>query len=662
MLRQASCSGTVPGHHGIWSAQKLDAEWLARATEAADGEWPEWPSEPVGALGIGSGFAAGGLLDGLTPGPDLAGFAENAWADGLGTLSDDALVGVLRAWRRLASWAAAGEIAAVAELDRRRWAEVAAGADPHLAEHVGDELAASLTLTTRSADALLDIACGLARLPLTRAALAAGQIDRARALVISEGVSGLSDAHAAAVESAVIGRAPGQTSGRLRAATQRAVLAVDPAAAKRRREEARKDARVEVWDERCGTAALAGRDLPPADVLAADKRIDALARQLKSAGREESLSELRAQVYLALLQGQPIGGYPPEEPSEGTEVDSRDDQYGSAAPGPGGDGSGTFPARPATAGMAAPGSVPCGPVPAGLAASGPASCGPVPAGLAASGPVPCGPVPAGVAAPGPVPCGPVPAGVAASGPASCGPVPAGARLVGSVNLTMPLASWLGGSSEPGEAAGFGPLPADDARALASLIAREPGANWCLTLTGRDGRAVAHGCARAAPIAATQDGRPRGEPGSSQDGWPRGEPRSSRSGLAGREAAATRAGPPDPWALNVTIRPLTSGECFHKRESKGYQPAPSLRHLVNIRHRTCGFPGCRNPAARCDQDHTIPHDRGGRTCECNLACLCRRHHRAKQAQGWWLDQPEPGVLVWRLPHGRSYEVNPGRYPG
>ncbi len=309
MLRQANCSGTVPGHHGMWSAQELDEEWLACATGAAGEEWPEWPSAPPGPSAPMRDSLRAGHLDRLTPGPELAGFAQNAWADGLGTLSDDALVGVLQAWRRLASWAAAGELAAVAELDRRRKAEVAAGADPHLAEHVGDELAAALTLTTRSADALLDIACGLARLPLTRAALATGQIDRARALVISEGVSCLSDAHAAAVESAVIGRAPGQTSGQLRAATQRAVLAVDPAAAKRRREEARKDARVEVWDERCGTAALAGRDLPPADVLAADKRIDTLARQLKSAGREESLSELRAQVYLALLRGQPIEGF-----------------------------------------------------------------------------------------------------------------------------------------------------------------------------------------------------------------------------------------------------------------------------------------------------------------------------------------------------------------
>ena len=306
-------------------------------------EWPEWPGEPSGPSGTGAGFAAGALLDHLAPGPALAGFAQDAWADGLGTLSDDALVGVIQAWRRLASWAAAGELAAVAELDRRRTAEVAAGADPHLAEHVGDELAASLTLTTRSADALLDTACGLARLPLTRAALATGQIDRAKALVIIEGVSCLGDAHAAAVESAVIGRAPGQTSGQLRAATQRAVLAVDPTAAKRRQEEARKDARVELWDERCGTAALAGRDLPPADVLAADKRIDALARHLKSAGQEETLSQLRAEVFLALLQGQPVErlqGQPVEWCSPGkppgpgtTPACSRRDQDGGAAPG-----------------------------------------------------------------------------------------------------------------------------------------------------------------------------------------------------------------------------------------------------------------------------------------------------------------------------------------
>ena len=193
------------------------------------------------------------------------------------------------------------------------------------------------------------------------------------------------------------------------------------------------------------------------------------------------------------------------------------------------------------------------------------------------------------------------------------------------------------STAPGEVAGFGPVPDEDARALAALIAQQPGSRWCLTLTSKDGRPIGHGCARAGPLGAGPDDQKRPVGGS-------------------------RAGPTEGWALTVTIRPLAAGDCLHERESAGYRPSPALRHIVNVRQRTCGFPGCRNPAARCDQDHTIPYDLGGKTCECNLACLCRRHHRAKQAQGWRLEQPEPGVLVWRLPHGRSYRVAQDNYPG
>ena len=50
--------------------------------------------------------------------------------------------------------------------------------------------------------------------------------------------------------------------------------------------------------------------------------------------------------------------------------------------------------------------------------------------------------------------------------------------------------------------------------------------------------------------------------------------------------------------------------------------------------------------------------------CRLACrqdpLCRRHHRTKQAPGWHLAQPEPGLLTWTAPHGRSYAVTPEPY--
>ena len=51
-------------------------------------------------------------------------------------------------------------------------------------------------------------------------------------------------------------------------------------------------------------AALMGRELPPAEVLAADQRITAWARQLKKAGLEGDMDELRARAYLDLLLGQ----------------------------------------------------------------------------------------------------------------------------------------------------------------------------------------------------------------------------------------------------------------------------------------------------------------------------------------------------------------------
>ena len=33
----------------------------------------------------------------------------------------------------------------------------------------------------------------------------------------------------------------------------------------------------------------------------------------------------------------------------------------------------------------------------------------------------------------------------------------------------------------------------------------------------------------------------------------------------------------------------------------------------------------------------------------------------QAQGWQLTQPEPGVLVFRTPHGRTFTTTPTVHP-
>ena len=51
---------------------------------------------------------------------------------------------------------------------------------------------------------------------------------------------------------------------------------------------------------------MAGRDMPPAGVLAADRHLDADARTLKAAGAAGTLAQLRAAVFLARLNGQPL--------------------------------------------------------------------------------------------------------------------------------------------------------------------------------------------------------------------------------------------------------------------------------------------------------------------------------------------------------------------
>ena len=57
------------------------------------------------------------------------------------------------------------------------------------------------------------------------------------------------------------------------------------------------------WAEDSGNAALMGRELPPAEVLAADRRITAWARELKKADPDGDMDVLRARAYLDLLLG-----------------------------------------------------------------------------------------------------------------------------------------------------------------------------------------------------------------------------------------------------------------------------------------------------------------------------------------------------------------------
>jgi hypothetical protein len=211
-------------------------------------------------------------------------------------------------------------------------------------------------------------------------------------------------------------------------------------------------------------------------------------------------------------------------------------------------------------------------------------------------------------------------------------VDAGPSVGAMIAITVPHTALGGNAGPPGEVAGFGILDHADTRDLVAAAAANPATRWCVTVLNPDGTAAAHGCA----------GGPHR--------WP------------------PPPGPPGPVTLrslleylNITkLTPVIRGPCPHAQAEPRYRPGRRLQHLIRARNATCTAPGCGRRAASCDLDHTSPHHQGGRTCECNLAPLCRHHHRCKQAEGWSLDQPEPGVLVWRTPSGRAYVTTPTQY--
>ena len=105
------------------------------------------------------------------------------------------------------------------------------------------------------------------------------------------------------MEAKILGRAGRLTPGSLRSALARAVMEVAPKKARERREAAATTARVERWAEDSGNAALMGRELPPDEVLAADQRISSWAGELRRAGLEGGMDELRARAFLDLVLG-----------------------------------------------------------------------------------------------------------------------------------------------------------------------------------------------------------------------------------------------------------------------------------------------------------------------------------------------------------------------
>jgi hypothetical protein len=655
------------------------------------------------------GVVAGRVAESLPPSPDLAGWLATTSPR---ELESGALPGVAASFRRLASWAQAGELAAVAEIaSRSAAADDKIGVDDEgrpsrISDEATAEVSLALAMTRIGASWWTDLATTLTwRLAATGAALAAGQIDLSRARVIAEATGVLDDDTARAVEAAVLPGAGDRTTSQLRAVLRRAVIAADPEGCEQRRKEAERKARVCLYPDEEGTASLTGQNLPGTRAAAAMARISALARALRAAGAGGGIDLLRAQVFIGLLLGTMPGIPPPDgSPNEPPPDEPLpDDGYEDVPPGPrpgaagpddhsppivrprsgagsgGRPGGGALPGRP-PGGGAAPGGRPApsdedapsddfGTDPLG---GDPAWAVPIWLGGDRGDDDDDGSTSSLISAPS---WAALPTLIPPSGagpgpdrpPAGFGPGPPPG---GSLDLTLPWATLAGCSPESGYLGRLGPITPYQAREIAEAAADDPSVQWRIILTGGTGQAVA---VTRVPVARTRAG-PKTRRGASGAGAGAGlvgrvtltipedilldppQPEVAADGIlaralraAGREAAAA--------AARAVADAATAAGCAHIVATSGYRPAPRLRDYVVARDLTCRFPFCRQPAWRGDLDHTVPYDQGGKTCTCNLGGLCRHHHRLKQHLGWQLSQIEPGIFRWTTSSGRSYLATP-----
>jgi len=592
---------------------------VSQSSFGGPGQAPSWDE-----------FSQDGAADGLAPGPWLAALAGEAVAN-LGELDEGQLLGVGSAARRLAAHAGYLELMAVAEFARRRDAQLEASkargdrVRSRDGEYPAEELGFEMTATAYSAGILIDLARNIAgRLPGTRAGMAAGLIDRDRARVISNATLHLPDDKAAVADEVLARAAAELRLADLQQKAARLEARLDPEGVKARRDERRRDRRVELRREDSGAASLAGRELDPAEALAGKASIDAEAVRLRNAGLSGTLGQIRAMILIDRIHRRSSWDRLPARPE----------------PEPAGDRD------------PAPSPETCHSADAETEAGHPAD---LPRDDPHHDPYRDGRFPDGAGdeddagiidenenededegRPGGRPPGAPPPEYQPGRPSGRTPMPA------LINVTIPVGSLLGWSQTPADAGTWGLLDAGTARDLIKAASRHPRTRWCYTLTGPVGEAVAHACARGShpwPPPPPPPGRDR----ASRDGPPAWQARLAEL-LAG---------------LNATPEPIARGTCDHRHREDRYTPSRKLKHLIRARTARCCAPGCGAQAITSEIDHTVPYP-AGETCEHNLSPPCGRHHHAKHAPGWRLEQTEPGVMRWTTPSGRTYTTRPTQY--
>jgi hypothetical protein len=603
--------------------------------------------EGLGGDGLGPQFGQDAAADVLRPNPVLAALTEQACSD-LSRLTDNQLIGALRAARRLENRAHYLQTQAIAEFARRRLEEFetakARGTRVRClpGEFPGVELASELLISGMEAGRWIDSATDLTtRLPRTLQGMSSGLIDAERGAIIAAYTGSLSAGDAAKADEILAAAAPevrAETLARRAAALE---MKLDPEAAKTRKEKTKRIAqRVQVQLERSGNASVAGRELDIVDALASKANIHATALRLRRAGLGGSLDHLRAAVFNDLLQGRnpfdrvaPIPEAPAAYDGPGDEDASAGDHAVADDPTP--------EAERTPADDLVP---PDAPIPENPSDEWDSLDDPIAdesAGADGDGSI--GIWPRSGDNPNPdEDSGYDEESAAPSGTEGADRAPAPAII----NLLVHAGTLFGWDTTPSQASGWGLLNPAETRDIVGAASMHPRTRWCMTVIGPDGTAVAHGCSPGQhPWSPPPPPDPEASP-----------PQPLRDGPYARKAEQFFE---FMRALNLTFEPIAKGTCDHRHAEEHYTPSRKLQHLVRARSATCTAPGCQAQAVYADLDHTIPHPEGS-TDECNLGPKCRTHHRAKQAPGWKVEQPEPGVFRWTLPSGRGHTTRPDTY--
>lgn len=338
---------------------------------------------------------------------------DGFWADPAVAFEQVERIG---AWEKLISWAQARQMAEMVDLVSRAESCPPPRYSPEQAEESArSEIRLMLTLTAGSTGFRVEDARTLIeRFPATHRALERGSITLPKARIISDECAELDPEHAAAAEAAVLPKAPGRTTGQLRAVLRREILRVDPAAAERRHRRKRRERGVTLFPERDGMATLSA-NLPAAEAVGAYAVLDEHARRCGTHD-ERSMDARRADVLVDLVLAD-TGSATTDDP-ESTEPSSTNAT--------------TTPGDPVLA-----------------------TASPDDAAAADCGWVPSEPGTDPDRWPGLAPSGDAPA------------VRAGTSVTVQVRVTVPYDTLCGRSDEPGELAGYGPIPASQARDLSS---------------------------------------------------------------------------------------------------------------------------------------------------------------------------------------------------